>query len=755
MKINAVDPKRNVRKASADVEQMEEQVAAGPIVAEKSTAGLTPPPLSFPTPSSTSQFKRSPYPNISFNLSFATAQLKKELGQLKVAQFQMAHEEGCSCESCGGIQMKMDAGKTAQLQTAHEEGCACEACGGIQMKQKATAPQYTAAATGLIQTKEGEGGPDEMNSIDRITADVYKAIKGIGTDEILLIEALSRLDQDQSKIDAFVAHFETTYGYDPIAWIQAELSNNFYDGDIEDLANRLLNIKADEKLSEIKENKTAKIRVKKNLNVRSNPDSSSKDNIVRKLPNGAVVEVIGEQEGWLQIGAAEWISSAYADVSTEQTVEYDEEAIKALAEAAYHAMAQIGTDETALLNTLAQLENQSDVIEKFKQAYIDEYGEDIEERIDAELNDGWTDAKYYIAAMKMLGVEVRENEKEPDAPDEEDGEKKELHNENVYIVKDKKAIIRDENGNYDADNYEIIPKWTTVKFLESKEVIPEGKTKPVTNAKVTYKDGEEDVIKWTSMGNLYEQFWDQEAHKEEYEEVDQGYAEAMLGVDTEATRAAKIMSGPGVKDVVDQFYPNSNELSSLSSAFQPKISGFIDFLAGEDITATVAAALRHPLRSLVFHSAILAAKNKEGLMKAQAQSIKYSLPIDWLHYNDDGTLNVATSKAKAVNVKGQFGIGSAAARGVKDCMGGTYSNHNFGNAVDMSLSFNFSGAEKTIEKDGKSYVINKANETPEKVNGKWVLANCGNKPLAKLGKEAFGVTRALTNDAIHWSETGG
>ena len=261
---------------------------------------------------------------------------------------------------------------------------------------------------------------------------------------------------------------------------------------------------------------------------------------------------------------------------------------------------------------------------------------------------------------------------------------------------------------------------------------------------------------WTSMSNLYAQFWVPEEHRAEYEQIDLGYAEALLRLNPAETRAALVKSGPGVRAVIDRFYPNSQSLSDLSSAFRPKISSFLDFVGTNGIGVSIGATLRHPLRSLVFDSAMNAATGRDGLMTAQAQCIRYGVPIDWLHCKEDGSLDVRYSMQMAQDVKDQFSISSKANRGIHDELGGKPSGHNLGNAVDVTFSFSFT--EKTVEKGGEEYKINAKNETPVAVHEdgktKQVLTNVANKPLTMLGWEQFGVRRSMDDDAVHWSETG-
>ncbi len=351
-------------------------------------------------------------------------------------------------------------------------------------------------------------------------------------------------------------------------------------------------------------------------------------------------------------------------------------------------------------------------------------------------------------------LEVKQTpEKSPEkGEDEKDKEKKEEDNE--YVIHDPKAYIRDSDGNLKEDS-PLISKWTKVTLLETKEVVPTGKKNKITIGKVSYEMNGGKVENWTSMVNLYAQFWNPEDHKDQYtKDGGEDYADVMTRVDPETSRAATIMSGSGVKAVVDQFFPNSTKIEDLGSTFGGNLQDFSDFLSENGMTCSITAGLRHPLRSMVFDSAIKASSGKEDLLQiAQAQSIRYGLPIDWIHYKPDGNIDLAKSKAQAKVVKKEFSLGSRAARGVKDELGGKLSKHNLGNAVDMNISFDFK--EKVVEKNGNSYTINAAAETPTSTSdGSAYLKDCGTKPLAQLGKNEFNVTRILDDDAIHWSPTG-
>jgi hypothetical protein len=95
-------------------------------------------------------------------------------------------------------------------------------------------------------------------------------------------------------------------------------------------------------------------------------------------------------------------------------------------------------------------------------------------------------------------------------------------------------------------------------------------------------------------------------------------------------------------------------------------------------------------------------------------------------------------------VANEFGLVGIAAKGVTD-FGGAVSNHNKGQALDVRLTFT---KKVSIEYDGVTYDISPQKEIGSKI------PDVANTPLSLLCKKKFQITRALPNDAIHWSLTG-
>ena len=136
-------------------------------------------------------------------------------------------------------------------------------------------------------------------------------------------------------------------------------------------------------------------------------------------------------------------------------------------------------------------------------------------------------------------------EKVPDNDGDLD-EKEEEKVEDQYTIFDGNAIIRDSNGDPKSGK-PTITKWTKVTLLETKEVLPTRKTNKINIGKVKYEQSGGTIENWTSMGNLYAQFWNPSYHADQYEkDGGEDYSDVMQRVDPEASRAATIMSGSGV-----------------------------------------------------------------------------------------------------------------------------------------------------------------------------------------------------------------
>lgn len=307
-----------------------------------------------------------------------------------------------------------------------------------------------------------------------------------------------------------------------------------------------------------------------------------------------------------------------------------------------------------------------------------------------------------------------------------------------FAVIDPQAVLRDGHLN-PLPGRPLLPRWSQV--VELSRVSSGGKT----YLQVGKGDGKS--LGFTALANLYPLSWRPQDHVAEYRAVSSAYLAQMSAIDPVATRARLVKSGFGVRAAIDPLYPNSTGLASLADGFRQKVDGLIRGMGSNGIRGTVNAALRHPLRSVVFNYAIaVAAANSEDIVQeANLVALRYGIPVDWLH-TKNGKIDLATCKQKAREVKSEFGLGTNAARGIID-FGGSISNHNSGKAVDITITCNFT-QPKTIKVGGKAYVID-----PRKQSAS-TITNVINDGLSRYGKEQFGITRAVDTDPVHWSETG-
>lgn len=349
--------------------------------------------------------------------------------------------------------------------------------------------------------------------------------------------------------------------------------------------------------------------------------------------------------------------------------------------------------------------------------------------------DSWMDAAHRGAtALQMRAAPVQRDEGEAGATEATATDKPK------YVVSDKQAIIRDDKFQK-VEGDKTIPRWT--------EVVVE-KTAKDGSAEYSYAtspDGST-VYGWTASSNLYSLSWNPKDNEEAYKKLGTAYNDQMQAVDPAKTRADLIKSGTGVKSVVDKYYPNSTDPAKLDTSFKAKVDKMIAGFQGQGITATANAGLRHPLRSTVFHYAIAvaAAADENIIHEANAVATKYGIPIDWAHTGEAGAIDLKTSKAKAEQVKAEFGISKDAAAGIKDFKG-TISNHNNGKAVDLSLSFSFSKT-KEIKVGDKTYSVDPALQKQKTIPS---IAQDG---LTLFGSDQYGLKRAIDTDSVHWSESG-
>jgi predicted chitinase len=346
----------------------------------------------------------------------------------------------------------------------------------------------------------------------------------------------------------------------------------------------------------------------------------------------------------------------------------------------------------------------------------------------------WTTTDEYKMMAKLKPYYTGEVEKAPAAgggAPKDDGKEK-------FVVSDGKAYLRDDKFEK-LPGDKTIPKWT--------EVIVE---KTATSGKSTYSyvtsvDG---ATKWgwTASSNLYSLKFDAKGHEKELKAVSSSYYDMLAGLDL--SRDGLALSGTGAIAKVDALYPNQTDPKYLDKDFRAKMDVMLAGWKTNGIHATANAGLRHPMRSVVFNYclAISASATEDKIHEANAVCTKYGIPVDWAHKKEDGTIDLVASKKGAQEMKTKYKLNKKAARGVTD-FGGTVSNHNVGKAVDLTLSFDFS-EKKDITVNGTVYSVTPSVETPA------LIADVGSTALSKMGKEQYGLTRAIDDDTMHWSYKG-
>jgi hypothetical protein len=208
---------------------------------------------------------------------------------------------------------------------------------------------------------------------------------------------------------------------------------------------------------------------------------------------------------------------------------------------------------------------------------------------------------------------------------------------------------------------------------------------------------------------------------------------------------AKRLSGKHWQATASQKWPESSRIEDLSDEFRPKAQAFIAMLSDNKIQVDVASTKRPTERAYLYHYCLDVAA---GRVDAADVPKLATVDIEWDHGDAD------KSKAAAQEMADAFGLVGVAAYP---------SNHSGGNALDMKMDF--SGNTK----DGKNAVAYKKSPGDEetkrelKVDDEAVIGTSArgknipgiaNRTLSLAGKD-YGVIRAINNDIVHWSSTGG
>jgi hypothetical protein len=211
-------------------------------------------------------------------------------------------------------------------------------------------------------------------------------------------------------------------------------------------------------------------------------------------------------------------------------------------------------------------------------------------------------------------------------------------------------------------------------------------------------------------------------------------------IDANTLTAAQRLSGAHWKKIADDNWGGATpNIAELESSFGSDLTKFLDMLAANNITYSLASGYRPPERSYLFHYCVKVAKGKIAPKDVPAMA---GVDIVWDHGN------AAASKAGAQALADAFGLVGVAAHP---------SNHNAGTAVDMKLDFSGNKSNKlTYNIGGKTITrtIKTSDEARVGVSAKGKsISGIGSRELSKAGAD-FGVKRAVDSDIVHWSRTG-
>ncbi|MCY9515901.1 hypothetical protein [Paenibacillus apiarius] len=190
-----------------------------------------------------------------------------------------------------------------------------------------------------------------------------------------------------------------------------------------------------------------------------------------------------------------------------------------------------------------------------------------------------------------------------------------------------------------------------------------------------------------------------------------------LVVPATAFGASSSYSGVSGKRWVQEF-PNSANVSDLSSGFRPKVEKFIKAMKDANITVTVTSTLRPKERAYLMHYSYKISKGQISPKDVPSMS---GVNIQWVHPNDDS--KYTNSKKAAAEMVAAYSIVAAPALD---------SDHIRGNAIDMNSPVT---KKTTIKKaDGTSITISNYDD------------------LVKVGA-TYGVYHLMpvSKDPVHWS----
>jgi N-acetyl-anhydromuramyl-L-alanine amidase AmpD/LysM repeat protein len=196
---------------------------------------------------------------------------------------------------------------------------------------------------------------------------------------------------------------------------------------------------------------------------------------------------------------------------------------------------------------------------------------------------------------------------------------------------------------------------------------------------------------------------------------------------------AKEASG---KHWVSRFLP-SNKVSDLKEPFQSSVRNFLAALRAANVAVNINTTLRPPQRSYLMYYAreIKAGRLSPDQVPAfLPQSKDLPVNIDWAHRDSSGKADLAAAKKAAAEMDKAYGAAGAIGKPYK-------SNHNGGEAIDMSFTPEWGIGKSVVDATGKTVAIRSKAD------------------IIKVGA-TFGVYHwnysgsKSKNDDPHWSRTG-
>lgn len=185
---------------------------------------------------------------------------------------------------------------------------------------------------------------------------------------------------------------------------------------------------------------------------------------------------------------------------------------------------------------------------------------------------------------------------------------------------------------------------------------------------------------------------------------------------------AKELSGPAW---VSKF-PDAKTTAALADDFRPGCEAFIAAMQAAGASVSVRSTRRPADRAYLMHFCWQVSKQQINPTNVKPQA---GVDIDWVHRKQDGSVDLAASRAAATAMVEAYGIAFFPA---------LHSRHTEGHAIDMTIAWSSNLAIKN-----RNNAVTTITSTPR---------DGFNMALRRVGK-TYGVTKH-PRDPPHWSTDG-